>query len=139
MLCPHIRIGVAPFKTLYVLEEHLGLARGLVQCHACAATYLLELIDLVGNTRAYRVAEVDSAHAQATVRTLSRGSCDINRAEGEVQHLESRSSLLPVVVAMEGGLVTGLRQLNDLGELPLSQWRDLPCDGQWLAFARIGR
>lgn len=45
MLCAHIQIGTTPFETLFVLEEHLGLASGLVRriigetCHATVAGY----------------------------------------------------------------------------------------------------
>ena len=132
MLCAHVRLGVAPFERLFVIEEHLGLARGLVECKSCRSTYLLELIDLRGNDRAYRVAELDSSHAHALVRTLTRGTCDINRAEGELHHLENRSALLPAVVTMRGGLVIGVRSLPDTRNVPKEHWRALPCDGQWL-------
>jgi hypothetical protein len=132
MLCSHVRYGTTPFETLFVVEEHLGLARGLLECRTCGTTYLLEMIDLRGNDRAYRIAEVASSHARAFARTLTRGTCDINRADGELQHLEMRSRLLPAVVTMTGGTVTGVRVLPDTTKVPKLHWRALPCDGKWL-------
>lgn len=132
MLCEHTQPGTSPFETLLVIEDHLGLASGIVACRRCGATYQLELIDLDSRQRAYRVSEVDRAHADAVTRTLTRGSCDINRAESEVQHLDNRSKLLPVVLVLEGGEVVRLHQLPGLAEVPRSHWRALPCDGRWL-------
>ena len=132
MLCKHIRPGDAPFETLFVLEEHLGLASGLVECRTCGTTYLLELIDLAGSDRAYRVMDVEPGHAQAMVRTLSRGSCDLQRAQSEVHNLESQSTLLDVTISMNGSDVTEVRQASN-GEIPKDHWRMLPCDGTWLS------
>jgi hypothetical protein len=133
MLCEHIRPGDTPFETLFVLEEHLGLASGLVECRTCGTTYLLELIDLAGSDRAYRVMDVEPGHAQAMVRTLSRGSCDIQRAQSEVHNLESQSTLLDVTISMNGSDVTEVRQAASNGEIPKDHWRMLPCDGTWLS------
>ncbi len=135
MLCSHIKPGATPFETLFVLEEHLGLASGLVECTSCEATYLLELIDLAGNDRAYRVTTVEPAHAHAMVRTLSRGTCDIQRAASEVQNLESRSTLLNVTISMNGSIIIGLGWVADTVEIPKDHWRTLPCDGRWVSQA----
>ncbi|MCZ6657060.1 MAG: hypothetical protein O7C67_07155 [Gammaproteobacteria bacterium] len=116
-----------------MLEEHLGLASGLVECKSCEATYLLELIDLAGNDRAYRVTAVEPVHAHAMVHTLSRGTCDIQRAASEVQNLESRSTLLNVTISMHGSIIIGLDRVADTVEIPRDHWRTLPCDGRWLS------
>ena len=92
---------------------------------------MLELIDLAGTARAYRVAEVEPDYARAMVRTLTRGTCDINRAQAEVQNLESQSTLLGVTISMNGDEVTGSRRLGT-GEIPREHWRSLPCDGTWV-------
>jgi hypothetical protein len=133
LLCSHIKPGTTPFETLFVLEEHLGLASGLVECRSCGATYLLELIDLVDHDRAYRVTNVDPAHAGAMIRTLSRGTCDIHRAQAEVQNLEGQSALLDVTLSMLGNQVTGVVQAASTREIPKDHWRNLPCDGRWIA------
>ena len=133
MLCSHIKLGTTPFETLFVLEEHLGLASGLVECTSCEATYLLVLIDLAGNDRAYRVAAVEPAHAHAMVHTLSRGTCDIQRAVSEVQNLESQSTLLNVTISMNGSTVIGLGRVTDTRDIPRDHWRTLPCDGRWVS------
>ena len=136
MLCSHVTPQAQPFETLFVIEEHLGMASGLVECRACHASYLLEMIDLAGNQRAYRVTEVDSAHAIAMVRTLSRGTCDTERARGEVQNLESRSQLLNVTLNMQGGTVINVVPASATAEIPKQHWRALPCDGRWLRTAQ---
>ena len=132
MLCEHAQPGTEPFETLFVIEDYLGLASGIVACRTCDTRYLLELIDLAGPRRAYRLAEVEGAHADAMIRTLTRGTCDINRARSEVQNLESRSRLEPEVLAMEGQRVV---QRVSGAVIPTEHWRELPCDGRFLALA----
>ena len=132
MLCAHVEPGARPFATLFVIEDYLGLASGLVACRTCGTTWLLELIDLSGGSRAFRVASVEPGHAAAMIRTLTRGTCDINRARGEIENLETRSPLQPVVLTMAADVVLGV-QAVPLAEVPRAHWLALPCDGQWLA------
>jgi hypothetical protein len=131
MTCEHVAPGASPFVTLFVIEDHLGLASGIVECRECSATCLLELIDIAGERRAYRVATVAPAHAAAMIRTFTRGTCDINRARGELQNLESASPLRPVVLVMAGAEIVAVRPVA-LADLPRAHWRELPCDGRWL-------
>lgn len=123
------------FDTLLVLDEHMGPADVLLRCRRCARHFLFEMIDLHKTARVYRVAAVDGEHATKMVRTLTRGSCDIRRAGAEVHNLQTNSTLLPMVVTMHNNRITHVNTLPDTRDIPKQSWRQLPCDGSWVALA----
>jgi hypothetical protein len=137
-LCKHIRPGSYPFQTELVIDEHLGLAEAVVRCRECRLAYLLEMVDWSGHSRAYRVSCLAPEHAEHLVRTLTRGSCDIRRAGAEIQHLQTSSRLARqlLVVDMRGPVIEALVPLSDAVSIPTQGWRQLPCDGSWIAHAR---
>lgn len=121
-------------ETLFVLDTHLYMTDGFVRCRNSDTHYLLEAFDLNANATLYKVSHLDAESVAKTIRSLTKGSCDINRAKNEVFSLASGAALLPCVLVAQKD--TFLPIVETKGEaLPTQTWRDLPCDGSW--FTRL--
>ncbi len=136
-LCEHVRPGQWPFQVVLVLDEHLGPTEALMRCRRCGRSYLLEMLDWRGAARAMRVAVLDPAHADTLVRDLTRGSCDVRRAGAEVQHVRQLAPLLPLLLLVDtaGPVVEAIVGADDV-KIPTGSWRSLPCNGEWIDYAR---
>jgi len=137
-LCEHVLPGAWPFQVELVLDEHLGPADVLMRCRACGRFYLLEMLDLQGPARVMRVAVLETADAESLIRDLARGSCDVNRAGAEVQHLRTRAPLLPRLILVDTGgpTVTAVVDVPADVRVPGRSWRELPCDGSWVDYVQ---
>jgi len=137
-LCPHIQPGQWPFRPLLTIDEHLGFTDALVECRECGAIYLLEMLDWLGQERVMRISVIPRERAQGVIRDLSRGSCDLSRAGHEVHHMQTSNPLSPwlLLVDWRGPQISALVAAPTNAQLPGASWRDLPCDGEWVRYAR---
>ena len=117
-------------ETLFVLDTHLYMTDGFVRCSKSNAHYLLEAFDLKANATLYRVSSLDAESVVKTIQSLTKGSCDINRAKNEVFSIANGAEALPCVLVGVAGKF--LPAIDTGGEtLPTESWRNLPCDGSW--------
>lgn len=139
--CEHITPGPVPYRVTLVLDDHLGPTEALVQCASCEQAYLLELLDWQGGRRLFRVAAPDEAATALLLRDLQRGSCDLNRAGEEVRQFTLVSERLPVLwlVDTNARVLEAVIETVELGRVPTSGWRELPCDGNWIDKAQRRR
>lgn len=137
-LCEHVRPREWPFLAELVLDEHLGPTDALMRCRHCGRSYLLELLDWRGNLRAMRVAVLESLHADRLVRDLTRGSCDVNRAGAEVQHMRQLAPLSRVLLLVDTGgpVIDAVAEVPAGVTIPGASWRALPMNGHWIDYAR---
>jgi hypothetical protein len=137
-LCDHVKPGSWPFAVELTLDEHLGPTDALVTCRDCGQSYLLEMLDWRGDQRVMRVSVLDAAAAARVIRDLTRGSCDIRRAGAEIHHLQTQSVFSPWLLLIDArrGVIDGVVPLSPDTRLPGASWRELPCDGRWVDYAR---
>ena len=131
--CAHLSLH-PDLHVLLVTDATVTLADAFIQCHTCGQHYLIELIDIKGSTNAYRLSALPDEAVAPTLRSLQRGSCDINRASAELAHISQVAEALPgVLIRNESASVEGLwRYVADTRDVhvPTGHWRNLPCDGQ---------
>ncbi len=137
-LCEHVRTGDWPFEVDLVLDEHLGPADALMRCRHCGRRYLTEMLDARASRRVMRISALEPRYADALIHDLSRGSCDVSRAGAEVQHVRQLAVLLPVLLLVDtrGPLIEGVAPVPAHVSLPRGPWRELPCSGEWVDYAR---
>ena len=133
--CIHLLPGPYPFESVLVLDDHLGPTDWLVRCKRCGVPYLLEMLDWADALRLYRLRLPDKAAANGLMRDLERGSCDLNRASAQAQHFSLSSTTLPLLVLldMKAGSLLSVSNTPSGETLPAASWRELPCDGRWIA------
>lgn len=129
--CIHLKAPEPELSPVFVLDTHLHMTDGFVRCPHCDAHYLLEMLDLTADTALYRISRLAAEDVARTVRSLTKGSCDINRARDEVFSIANGASKLDVLLVAENGHFTELVPAPD-EPLPAGSWRDLPCDGRWI-------
>jgi hypothetical protein len=137
-LCAHVRPGDWPFQVALTLDEQLGITDALVSCRECGQPYLVEMLDWKDDHRVLRVSVLEPARATRVVRDLTRGSCDIRRAGAEIHHLQTQSTFsrwLLLIRASRLGIEAVVPKPLDR-PLPGGSWRELPCDGSWVDYAR---
>ena len=119
------------------MDDHLGLTDAVVHCESCQQAYLLEMLDWADSERAFRVSRLVDDHARRLLRDLQRGSCDIQRAGAQVQHLKTASVFAPCVILVDTSRpqITNVAKVATATDLPGGGWRDLPCDGTWIRYA----
>ena len=120
------------FEVLKVLDAHLTWTDALLECTVCAQYYLAELIDLDNHCRVYRLATLASDATVATLNSLAKGSCDLQRAAQEIAYLASLGESIERVLLITGDHALSLIKPPAHLEIPRLSWRDLPCDGNWL-------
>ncbi len=126
--CPHI-VQSPDLDVVFVMDQHLHATDGFARCRACGVCYLFEMADTAGAVSVFRLSAIGEDAMFATVRSLQKGSCDINRARNEVFSLSNGASALPVLLVMREGTFTGTVPLPVDCNLPNRSWRELPCDG----------
>ena len=115
--------------TELVLDAHLTWTDALLFCASCGSYFLAGMVDIAGDDRVYRLAELEPTLVEKTLHNLSRGSCDLGRAEQEIQHLASLSSAAPFMLLLkQQSEMQTLAIPLDL-TLPTGDWRSLPLDG----------
>lgn len=136
--CEHLRPGAWPLRVRLTLDEHLGFTDALVSCEACGRWYLLEMLDWRGPHRVMRISGVAADHGAAVVKDLSRGSCDVRRAGAELHHLRTLAVSSPRLLLVDAGgpVVEGVVPVPAGTRAPGAGWRELPCDGSWVDYAR---
>lgn len=132
--CKHLRLH-PELEILWTLDAYLHATDAYAKCRHCDAHYLVEMIDLKGKDAAFRIARLPSDYVTKTVRSLQKGSCDINRARNEAFALRSLSERLPVLLIMRDGQFAEAVSIEPDIQLPQASWRELPCDGSWLALS----
>ncbi len=139
-ICPHLAQH-PDLQVLLVTDATVTLADAFVECHICGQHYFIELIDMQGPTSAFRISALPADAATATLRSLIRGSCDINRASAELTHIRQVAEQLPgVLMRNESDSAQALwRYVADTGlvQIPNENWRDLPCNGQIIAALKV--
>ena len=89
--CEHL-ILKPDLEIVLILEFRIQLLEALVKCRQCGAHYRIQAIDLYDNVALYQLTRLPSKHVEQTVRSVSRGSCSIDRAKDEIAYLKSQSS-----------------------------------------------
>ena len=138
-LCEHIAAGDYPFRVELVMDDHLGLTDGVVSCRHCQRAYLLEMLDWADAHRVFRISALGDDQSRRLIRDLTRGSCDVQRAGAEVQHMKTATSFAPWLLLVDTG-VAQIRRVVPLtpgARLPGQSWRELACDGSWVEYARM--
>ena len=136
--CSHLRPGTWPLHWDLVLDDQLGPTDGLASCRACGTVYLLEMLDWRGSERLMRMAILERRLATGLLRDLDRGSCDAGRATAELDHVRSLARAVPGLLLIDTRTpeVVALVPLPADRPVPTGSWRDLPCDGSWIDYAR---
>jgi len=140
-LCAHVVPGPCPWETELVIDDHLGPTESLVGCRTCGRGYLLEMLDWRGDLRLFRVRAPAPAAVALLTRDLNRGSCDLNRAREEVRHVSLSSDRVPVLILYDtrSAAVVSRIPLDSPSDVPWAGWRELACDGTWIARYRKDR
>ena len=120
------------FEVVRVLDAHLTWTDAILECPACQQYYLAEMIDLDSHCRVYRLATLARDATAATLISLARGSCDLQRAVEEITYLASLGEPLARVLVITGDHVLKLIEPPGKLQVPRLSWRELPCDGSWL-------
>ncbi|MFP6815998.1 MAG: hypothetical protein VB949_10080 [Pseudomonadales bacterium] len=137
-ICAHLTTGTYPFQVDLVLDDHLGFTDAVVSCRHCRQAYLLEMLDWANHDRLFRICVLNGDHAQRLIRDLTRGSCDLQRAGAEVQQMKTANSFSAWLVLVDtvGPRISAVARLPAERDLPGTSWRELPCDGSWVNYAR---
>ena len=127
MTCTHL--NSLDLSISRILEADFVMARCFAHCNLCHQHYLLELLDIVEKKRMYRVASVAKDAAEATLRSLGQGSCDITRANNEVAAVASLAQREQQLLVMEDGAFVQCRTSAE--SIPGTPLRQLPLNGSW--------
>jgi hypothetical protein len=126
--CPHLNERL-DLDVLFVLDSHIQLTDAFVRCRHCGATFLIEMADMDKDVCVFRMSGVPADAANKTIRSLQKGSCDINRARNEVFSLASSKQPCDALLLMRAGQFAGVVASPPDVSLPNRSWRELPCDG----------
>lgn len=145
-LCAHMRAGdlaQLSIEAADVLEWFDGPITAIAQCPHCDALGLLELLDWSRShrVRIYALAAIDPAAVALFHRNRERGSCDLARADREVEALFATTGAVERVIALdvEGNTVLATAPRPAGLFLPAAPWRErlLPnADAAW--FRELG-
>lgn len=128
--CEHLAAG--QLTTELPLEDWFGTAEAITSCPICPAHYLIELLDIDGPRRAFRLTMLDKAAAALLIRDFTRGSCDPGRAAAEVNALKAQYPRTNFVIVSHDGSLRDLQLIHASQPLPSTHWRELPMRGEWL-------
>jgi hypothetical protein len=129
--CSHLDRG--RLEVVLPLDDYLGIAEAVVRCSTCCQSYLIELLDISGIKRAFRLTAIEQTIADQLVRDLTRGSCDAQRAATEVQAIKTRYVAPTLWLVTQHGAFSDIQLNQSHTPLPTCSWRELPLDGRWLA------
>ena len=145
-LCEHLRaddLASLSIDPADVLAWFDGPVTAIAQCPRCGALGLLELLDW---SRSHRVrilalAGIERAAVALFHRNRERGSCDVSRADREVEALFASAGAVERVIALDcdDDAVLATVSRPDGLHLPSAPWQDrlLPeTDATW--FERLG-
>jgi hypothetical protein len=137
-LCDHVFPGGWPFVVELTLDEQFGPTDALVTCRHCRRPYLLEMLDWLGDQQVMRVSVLEPDAAARVIRDLTRGSCDARRAGAEIHHLQTQSAFSPwlLLIDTRKSTLDAVVPLPPDTPVPTVSWRELPCDGRWVSYAR---
>jgi hypothetical protein len=145
-LCPHLRaddLAHVSIETTGGLDWFDGPVTAVTRCERCDGHGLLELLDWSRSRRVriFALAAIEPAAVALFLRNRARGSCDLSRADREVEALFASAGAVERVLAVDVDrsdvLATAPRP--DGLFLPAAPWRErlLPeADATW--FARLG-
>ncbi len=128
--CPHLAGG--QLDVVLALDDYLGLSEAVMRCPRCGRHYLIELLDIRDNRRAFRLSPLDEHIAKQLVRDLTRGSCDVQRSIALVQAVRAQHPQSSFWLITRNGSFADLALIHADRPLPTVHWRDLPIDGGWL-------
>ncbi len=140
-LCPHLRAEDLAFVSIDpdgVLEWWAGPVTAVGRCVRCDGLGLLELLDWSRSQRVriYALAAIEPAAVALFLRNRERGSCDVSRADREVEALFASAGAVERVIALDvdrsAVLATAPRPEGLF--LPVAPWRErlLPeADASW--------
>ena len=130
--CEHV-ILKPDLDIVLVLEFQIQLLEALVTCRQCEAHYRIQAIDRESNTMLYQLNRLSSKHAKQTLRSVSRGSCSINRAKDEIAYLKSQSGPCERLLISHSGEFTETIENTLVGSQTYKlETKEKNFDGQWL-------
>lgn len=138
--CSHLT-SQPDLEVLFVTDTYLSIAQAFTRCTACLQHYQIELVDLTTSIRAFRISTLPSQVVAATVQSLQKGSCDVDRAGAELSFVSQSAELLPGVMlrqehSEDAGDNKTVRWLyTELApgmQVPRADWRSLACDGSFI-------
>ena len=134
--CDHLKAGSWPLQIEHSFNSLVTFADALVSCRQCQRQYLLELFDVRAHERLFRISAADPELAAGLLHNLTRGSCDLSRADAEFSHFKTQCDRLDVLLWIDGTgpIISGLVPVN--APLPQDSWQTLACDGAW--FEKLG-
>lgn len=134
--CDHLRAGQWPIRIEHTFTMLVSFADAVASCRTCGQTYLLELLDVRGSDRLYRLSICNPELTAQLLTDLNRGSCDLQRAQAQFDEF-SRQSQASGTLLWTDSQRSIIREVvtTDLN-LPVDGWQSLPCDGSW--FERLG-
>ena len=145
-LCPHLRaddLAHVAIDPASVLDWFDGPVTAVARCERCDGLGLLELLDWSRShrVRIFALAAIEPAAVALFLRNRERGSCDLSRADREVEALFASAGAVERVVALDvdRNTVMATAPPPDGLFLPAAPWRErlLPeTDATW--FARLG-
>ena len=134
--CEHV-ILKPDLDIVLVLEFQIQLLEALVTCRQCEAHYRIQAIDRESNTMLYQLNRLSSKHAKQTLRSVSRGSCNINRAKDEIEFLKSQSGCCEHVLISHSGEFTETIENSLVDSEAYKRYaRENDFNGQWLKLIR---
>ena len=145
-LCPHLRaddLAHLSIDPAGMLEWWDGPVTAVARCDRCDGCGLLELLDWSRSQRVriFALAAIEPAAVALFLRNRERGSCDLSRADREVEALFASAGAVERVIAVdvERNAVLATAPPPAGLFLPAAPWRErlLPeADASW--FARLG-
>lgn len=120
-------------EIVLVLELQVQIIEALAKCRHCEAHYRIRAIDQSGTTVLYQLNRLRSEHVRQTVRSVSRGSCSIERARDEVNYLKSQSQKCEHLIISNQGQFTKtvpISLINSKAQSPDMDHRNF--NGEWL-------
>ena len=82
------------YQVIRVLNAAMHWTEAILRCSKCERTYFGELLEHSDDGRLYGLQPLDREATAKTLRSLDNGSCDLSRAQQEVQFLTSQSPRL---------------------------------------------
>ena len=129
--CSHLDRG--RLEVVLPLDDYLGITEAVVRCSTCHQAYLIELLDISGTRRAFRLTAIEQTIADQLIRDLTRGSCDAQRAATEMQAVKTLYVPSTQWLVTQHGAFSEVQLHQADSPLPNCSWRELPLDGRWLA------
>jgi hypothetical protein len=129
--CDHLKADSWPLAIEHTFSVLVVFADAIARCRRCDQTYLLELLDVRGPERLYRLSTSSGEATEELIRDLNRGSCDLQRAQAQFDEF-SRQSIATGKLLWTDSKANRIKALITVdAPLPAASWQTLPCDGTW--------